>query len=140
MVLIVALPAVAAAERVFLPGCHVSPCMSVPRRALVHPLALQRQCGVFSLLRELGTLSLIHILQSHAQALTYSLALLRHWRGTETDMLAMVDVDEYIVIENAGQNMQARRPPLSLYTVITSHCVHAVCASYHDGLNPDHPS
>jgi len=41
------------------------------------------------------------------QALTYSLALLRHWRGTDTDLLAMIDVDEYIVIEHEGAQMQA---------------------------------
>ncbi len=34
-----------------------------------------------------------------AQALTYSLALLRHWNGLPSNYVALIDVDEYIVID-----------------------------------------
>ena len=33
------------------------------------------------------------------QALTYSLALLRHWNGLPSNYVALIDVDEYIVID-----------------------------------------
>ena len=34
-----------------------------------------------------------------SQALTYSLALLRHWNGLPSNYVALIDVDEYIVID-----------------------------------------
>jgi len=46
-----------------------------------------------------GVYQCSHSSKLYAQALTYSLALLRHWNGLPSNYVALIDVDEYIVID-----------------------------------------
>ena len=49
--------------------------------------------------RRSGFTECAHCSKLRAQALTYSLALLRHWNGLPSNYVALIDVDEYIVID-----------------------------------------
>ena len=49
--------------------------------------------------RQFGVSECLPCCDPRAQALTYSLALLRHWNGLPSNYVALIDVDEYIVID-----------------------------------------
>ena len=73
------------------------------------------------------------------QSLTYALALLRHWRGTDTDLLALIDVDEFIVIEEPDTTMQASSAtpslrPVALFFACAESSAHPGASHLHSGV------
>ena len=69
----------------------------------------------------------------HAQALTYSLALLRHWNGMPSNYVALIDVDEYIVIDQP----KARRGSAFAAPAAHGPCPAALSVAFvHGRTNP----